>query len=156
MGCINLYIFRIMSSTRFPCTILGSCRGYKHRLHASYCIAWDIITWASCRIRGYVKLRVAHAPRMPGMFSLPPRVSDPDTACITAPVSRTCSDAYRDRYLAVPFEVVGRENVPGIPGACTMQNFTYPVRDPLPSNKWMDVILELVSRIPSNVLQLVG
>ena len=26
----------------------------------------------------YVKLRVAHAPGMPGTFSLPPRVSDPD------------------------------------------------------------------------------
>ena len=31
--------------------------------------------WASCQIR---KLRVAHAPRMPGTFSPPPRVSDPD------------------------------------------------------------------------------
>ena len=26
----------------------------------------------------YVKLRVAHAPGMPGTFSPPPRVSDPD------------------------------------------------------------------------------
>ena len=31
--------------------------------------------WASSR---YVKLRVAHALGMPGTFSLPPPVSDPD------------------------------------------------------------------------------
>ena len=34
----------------------------------------------------YVKLRVAHAPRMPGTFSLPPLVSDPDMhhgTCVT-------------------------------------------------------------------------
>ena len=39
--------------------------------------------------------------------------------------SRTCRDACRDRYLAVSFEVDGRENVPGIPGACATRNFTY-------------------------------
>ena len=34
----------------------------------------------------YVKLRVVHAPGMPGMFSSPPRVSDPDMyhgTCVT-------------------------------------------------------------------------
>ena len=34
----------------------------------------------------YVKLRAAHAPGMPGTFSLPPRVSDPDMhngTCVT-------------------------------------------------------------------------
>ena len=40
----------------------------------------DICTWA------YVKLQVAHAPGMPGTFSSPPRVSDPDMhrgTCVT-------------------------------------------------------------------------
>ena len=34
----------------------------------------------------YVKLRVAHAPGMPGTFSPPPRVNDPDMqhgTCVT-------------------------------------------------------------------------
>ena len=34
----------------------------------------------------YVKLRVPHAPRMPGTFSPPPRISDPDVyhgTCVT-------------------------------------------------------------------------
>ena len=46
----------------------------------------------------YAKLRVAHAPGMPGTFSPPPRVSDPDThhgTCVThvlwcMPGSLTC------------------------------------------------------------------
>ena len=37
-------------------------------------------------LAGYVKLRVAHAPGMPGTFSPPPRFSDPDMhhgTCVT-------------------------------------------------------------------------
>ena len=40
-------------------------------------------SWASCQIR---KIAGAHAPGMPGTFSLPPRVSDPDMhhdTCVT-------------------------------------------------------------------------
>ena len=39
--------------------------------------------WASCQIRN---LRFAHAPGMPGAFSPPPRISDPDMhhgTCVT-------------------------------------------------------------------------
>ena len=54
-----------------------------------------VFTWASCQIH---KLRVAHAPRMPGMFS-------------------------RHRAFAISVEIGGGENVPGIPGACTTRNF---------------------------------
>ena len=50
--------------------------------------------------------------------------------CITTPASRTCRDACRDRLLAVFFEVSGGENVPGIPGACAIRNFTYLARGP--------------------------
>ena len=74
----------------------------------------------------YVKLRVAHAP---GIFSPPPRVSDPDmhhgTCGTHVPwcmlISRTSGF----------FEVCGGENFFfEIPGACATRNFTYLVRGP--------------------------
>ena len=45
-------------------------------------------TWAYLHgpLTRYAKLRVAHAPEMPGMFSPPPQVSDPDmhhVMCVT-------------------------------------------------------------------------
>ena len=43
--------------------------------------------------------------------------------CITTRAWRICRYAYRNRYLAVSFEVGGGENVPGIPGACATCNF---------------------------------
>ena len=57
--------------------------------------------------------------------------------CITA-------RAWRDRYLAVSFEVDGRENVPGIPGAFATRNFTYLVRGPCRQTSrhmWHDVAI---------------
>ena len=47
--------------------------------------SWNDVapTWASCQIR---KIASAHAPGMPGTFSPPPRVSDPDMhhgTCVT-------------------------------------------------------------------------
>ena len=63
----------------------------------------------------YVKLRVAHAPGMPGTCSLPPLVSDPDMRhgmCVTQVPRGACWD----RKLAISFEVGGRENIPGFPG----------------------------------------
>ena len=50
--------------------------------------------------------------------------------CITARAWRMRRDAYRDRYLAVSFEVVGGKNVPGIPCTCATRNFAYLVRGP--------------------------
>ena len=70
----------------------------------------------------YVKLRVAHAPAMPGTFSPPTRVSDPDMH------HGMCRDACQDRWLGVSFEVSGGENVPGISG--TTHNFPYLTRRP--------------------------
>ena len=72
----------------------------------------------------YAKLRVPHAPGMPGAFSPPPRVSDPDMHL------GTCRDACRDRWTAVSFKVGRRENVPGMPGACANRNLPYLVRGP--------------------------
>ena len=50
--------------------------------------------------------------------------------CITTRASRTCRDAWRDRWLAISFEVGGEENVPSIPSACATHNFSYLVRGP--------------------------
>ena len=73
----------------------------------------------------YAKLRVAHAPGMPGTFSRHRKllVSDPGTHhgtclthvpwCMSGSLTRCC-----------------RENVPGIPGACATRNFKYLVRGP--------------------------
>ena len=64
----------------------------------------------------YVKLRVTHAPGMPGTFSSPPWVSDPDMhhgTCMThvpwCMLGSLASGFLWSRW---------RGNVPGIPGAC--------------------------------------
>ena len=77
----------------------------------------------------YVKVSVAHAPGMLGMFprhrfQRKPLVSDPGMyhgTCVTRVPwcmsgSLTCN---------------GGENVPGVPGACATRNFTYLTRGPL-------------------------
>ena len=71
----------------------------------------------------YAKLRVVHAPGMPGTFTPPPRVRDPDThhgTCVThVPWCMTgslTSDFLWSRWPG---------NVPSIPGECTAHNFTY-------------------------------
>ena len=76
----------------------------------------------------YAKLRVAHAPVMPGMFPRQRGWAIP--TCITARAPGTCCDACRDRLPAVSFEVGAAQNVPGIPGACAIRNFAYLVRSP--------------------------
>ena len=57
------------------------------------------------------------------------------STCITARAWRTCRDAWRDRYIAISFEIDGGKNIPGIPGACATCYFTYLVRGPWTS-KW--------------------
>ena len=76
----------------------------------------------------YVKFRVAHAPGMPGTFSPPPRVSDPDMhhgTCVThvpwCMLGSLTSGFLWSRWWA---------SVPGIPSACATRNFTYLVRGP--------------------------
>ena len=76
----------------------------------------------------YVKLRVAHAPGMPGTFSPPQLVSDPDMhhgTCVTH-VPWCMPGPLTSGFLWSRL----RENVPGIPGACATGNFTYLVRGP--------------------------
>ena len=71
----------------------------------------------------YVKLRVVHAPELPGTFSPPPRVSDPGMH------HGTCEThvpwCMPGSLPAVCFVVGDGENLPGIPGACATRNFTY-------------------------------
>ena len=68
----------------------------------------------------YVKLRVVHAPLMPGTFSPPPQsVITHLPWCMPGSLTITVS-----------FEVGGGENVPGIPVACATRNFTYRIRSP--------------------------
>ena len=71
-----------------------------HGLHHQFFCSWasyQIRKIADC-VHGplirYVKLRIAHAPGMPGSFSPQPRVSDPD---MHQGAAGTCRDACRDR-----------------------------------------------------------
>ena len=61
----------------------------------------------------YVKLWVAHAPGMPGTFSPPPRLSDPDM------------------HHGMCMKSVAGKMFPAFPGAWATRNFTYLVRGPL-------------------------
>ena len=84
--------------------------------------AWALAKW--------VKLRDAHTPRMPGMFSPPSRISDPDMhhgTCVThvpwcLPKSLTSG---------LLWSRGGEIHVPAIPGACATRKFTYLERCPL-------------------------
>ena len=84
-----------------------------------------------------VKLRIAHAPGMLGTFSPPstsrkPLVCDPGMhhgTCVT-PVPWCMSGSLTHN---------GGENVPGIPGACTIRNFTYLVKGP-----WLLIIIIII------------
>ena len=90
-----------------------------------YIFHW--VPWASCQIR---KIAGAHAPGMPGTFSLSPHVSDPDMQ------SRHVRDARAVMHAGIAnkrfsLKSAAGGNVPGIPGACATCNFTYLVRVPL-------------------------
>ena len=124
--------------------IVSHCRGWKFHSSSSGTAFLPEIRWrlcicntlfAICRhgpLTRYVKLRVAHAPRMPGTLSPPrlqrkPLVSDPGMhhgTCVTH----------------VPWCMLGSltrgggENGSGIPGACATRNFTYLARGPWTNN----------------------
>ena len=83
----------------------------------------------------YVKLRVAHAPGIPGTFSSPPRISYPDMhhgTCVTH-VPWCMPGSLTSGFLWCRW----RGNVPGIPGACTAYKFTYLVRVPCSVTHWL-------------------
>ena len=76
----------------------------------------------------YVKLRVAHAPGMPGTFSPPPRLSDLDMhhgTCLTH-VPWCMPESLTSGFLWSCW----REKVPGIPSACTTLDITQLARGP--------------------------
>ena len=77
----------------------------------------------------YVKSRFAHAPGMPGTFSPPPRVSNPDMhhgTCVTH-VPWCMTGSLTSGFLWSRWQ--GKRS--RIPGACATRNFTYLVRGPL-------------------------
>ena len=80
-----------------------------------------------------VKLRVAHAPGIPGTFS-PPQTSREPASYQSRHASRTCV-THVPRCMSGSLTRGGGENVPGISGACATRHFTYLVRDPLAA-KW--------------------
>ena len=86
----------------------------------------DYSSWSHWPLTRYVKLRVAHALGMPGPFSPPPRVSDRDMhhgTCVTH-LSWCMPGSLSSAILW--YRCGG--NVPGIPSACAIRNFTYLVR----------------------------
>ena len=76
----------------------------------------------------YVKMWVAHAPRMPGTYSPPPRSSDPDMhrgTCVPH-VQRYMLGSLTNGFLWNRL----RENFLGLTSECANRNFTYLVRGP--------------------------
>ena len=83
-----------------------------------------------CGLVKYVKLLAVHVPGMPGMFSPPPRVSDPGMhrgTCVTH-LSWCMPGSLTSGFLWSRW----RGKRPGILGACANRNFTYLARGPLP------------------------
>ena len=86
--------------------------------------------WRHGSLARYVKMRVVHAPGMPGTFSPPAQVSDAGMHHGTSvthvpwcmPASLTGGFLWSRRGVG--------GNLPGIPGACATRNFTYLVRGP--------------------------
>ena len=76
----------------------------------------------------YANLRVAHAPGMPGTFSLPP-TSMGTSSYRSRHASRHARHA-RALMHAGSLTCGGGENNPGIPGACATRIFAYLVRGP--------------------------
>ena len=115
--------------------------------HDDWIIRWGVHTLEFVAIRKqrlgpltwYVKLRVTHAPGMPGTFFPLPRVSDPNMhhgTCVTHVPWRMLG-SLTSGY----FEVGGGKNVLGIPGACATRNFMYLVRGPCTSAtaNWINI-----------------
>ena len=88
------------------------------------------VQWASCRMR---KMSFAHAPGMPGTF--------PHHPLERKPLFGNHSMHHGTYVTHVPWCMLGSltsgggENVPGIPSACTIRNFTYLVRGPWRNEK---------------------
>ena len=78
----------------------------------------------------YVKLRVAHAPGMPGTF-YPPPTSKETPHYWSRHASRHVRHARTVMHVGIT-KPLWRRNVAGNPGACATRNFTYLIRVSLP------------------------
>ena len=79
----------------------------------------------------YAKLRLAHAPRIPGTFS--PSLTSKETARLRSRMHHGTCVTHVLWCVSVSQTRGVWENIPGIPGACATCNFAYLVRGP--SNK---------------------
>ena len=112
----NIWLVHSFASLSRSLVIYRICHCYPQRIH---CV---------CALTRYVKLRVAHAPGMPGTFSPPLRVSDSDMhhgTCVThvpwcMPESLSSSFLW-SRWRGKSFRY---------PRACVTRNFTYLARGP--------------------------
>ena len=95
-----------------------------------YYIIFSYISYTNWRLTRYAKLRVVHAPECRERFPLhwvqrKPLISDPDIqhgTCVTQVPWCTSGSLTRG----------GEENVPNLPGAYTIRNFTYLTKVPCP------------------------
>ena len=95
-GSASFKSFKVEDNGRFiiPVHIMATDDVATQRAGAAVVMALTYVSRNGPLTR-YSKLRVAHAPGMPGTFSPPPGVSDPDmhhSTCL-----HTCRDACRDR-----------------------------------------------------------
>ena len=93
---------------------------YLYYMHHQY----NASVWFHGPLARCVKLRVAHAPGMPGTFSPPPRVSDPDMHHDT--VLWCMSGSLTNGFLWSRWQ----EKRSRLPGVCVTHNFTYLARGP--------------------------
>ena len=96
-----------------------------------------------CSWTRYAKLRVAHAPRMPGTFSPSPRVSDPDMQHGTCVMLWCMTRSLISGLLWSRW----RGKRPGIPSACATRNFAHLVRGPYSLQSYCTCI-GAITRLP--------
>ena len=160
---MSAILFKPQCVKEFKCNMSMSCvlRCW-YRLdvlssHCKYCkkkmlcsLSSDFLTWNIVCGHGplarYVKLRVPHAPGVPGTYSPPPRVSDPDMhhgTCVThvpwcMPGSRTSGFLW-SRWRGKRYRHSRRMHIP---------QFTYLVRGPLCGFPWLHRYSKTVPRTP--------
>ena len=93
---------------------------WTHFINDFYCACHGPLT-------RYIKLRVAHAPGMPGTFPPPP--TEKETTSDPGMHHGTCV-THVPWCMSGSLARSGGVNVPGIPDACATRNFTYLARGP--------------------------
>ena len=95
----------------------------------------------------YVTLLVVHTLGMKGTFS-PPPTSKETASCIHHVMHHGMCATHVSWFISGSLTRDGRENVPGIPGACTARDLTYLARDTLSG---VAILLFMRSRVTSSL-----